>query len=220
MNSNTRRGWTILMMVSTLMATMISCAKTSHVKAPSSSVRQHEQMITNLSRLATQNRFAEASSSCKDFLQQYSQSPVLDHALFQCGLLYASEQNPQKDYDQAVALLNRIPAEFPMSNYATNADIAAHLVNMLNQLRSANVKQAEMIEVLQASETHLKESLSQAQDSYDKQKETAGALQTTAARQKQTIKELQATQAQQALIIKDLQNEIEKMKRIDLRKRP
>ncbi|MBZ5551937.1 MAG: hypothetical protein LAO21_04385 [Acidobacteriia bacterium] len=220
MTSNTRRGWTLLVMVSTLMATMISCAKKTHVKTPASSVRQHEQMIANVNRLATQNHFAEAMSSCKDFLQQYPQSPVLDHALFQCGLLYASEQNPQKDYSQAVALLSRIPAEIPMSIYATNAGIVAHLVGMLDQLRIANAKQIEMIEALQASEARLKETFSQLQDSYDKQKEAAGALQTTDGRQKQTIKELQATQAQQALIIKELQSEIEKMKRIDLRKRP
>lgn len=220
MTLNIRRGWMILVMISTLMGTMISCARKTQVKAPTYSVRQHEQMIANMNRLATQNRYAEATSSCQDFLQQHPQSPVLDHALFQCGLLYASEQNPQKDYGQAVSLLNRIPAEIPMSTYATNAGIVAHLITLLDQLQIANAKQTEMIETLQASEAHLKETLDQLQNSYDKQKEAAGALQNTDARQKQTIKELQATQAQQAQLIKELQSEIEKMKRIDLRKRP
>jgi hypothetical protein len=210
----------ILGVIPSLMVTMAACGKKAHVKSPTYSIRQHEQMIANVNRLAAQNRFSEAMTSCQDFLHQYSQSPVLDHALFQCGLLYASEQNPQKDYSQSVALLTRIPAEIPMSLYATNAGIVANLVNLLDHLQRTSAKQAEMISALQASESHLKETLSQLQDSYDKQKETAGALQNTDTRQKQTIKELQAAQAQQALIIKELQSEIEKMKRIDLRKRP
>ncbi|MBZ5535460.1 MAG: outer membrane protein assembly factor BamD [Acidobacteriia bacterium] len=220
MTPNTRRAWAILVVVLTLMTLIISCAKKTNVKTPTYSIRQHEQIIANVNRLATQDHFDEAISSCKEFLQQYPQSPVLDHALFQCGLVYASEQNPQKNYDQAVTLLNRIPAEVPMSAYATNAGVIAHLVNMLSQLRNANAKQTEMIEALQTTEAQLKETLSQVRSSYDKQKEAAGALQSSDTRQRQTIRELQATQAQQALIIKELQSEIEKLKRIDLRKRP
>jgi hypothetical protein len=220
MNPKDRGAWMILWVIPALMATLAACGKQAHVKSPTYSVRQHEQMIANVSRLAAQNRFSEAMTSCQDFLHQYSQSPVLDHALFQCGLLYASEQNPQKDYEQAATLLNRIPAEIPMSLYATNASVVAHLVKMLSQLQNVSAKQAGIIEALQASETQLKGNLSQLQDSYDKQKEASGALQNTDTRQKQTIRELQATQAQQALIIKELQSEIEKMKRIDLRRRP
>gem|GEM_PF-5498711 len=220
MSSEKHCGWMILGTILVLVGGMGGCAKKNAIKTPTASIRQHEQFLTNVNRLAAQNRFSEATSACKDFLIHYPQSPVLDHALFQCGLVYASEQNPQKDYNQAVTLLRRISVEIPMSSYSPNATIVAFLVSSLGQLQASYGKQSETISSLQASEVRLVDMLSQLQASHGKQNETISALESTDAHQKQTIRELQALQAQQAQAIKELQGELEKIKRIDLRKRP
>lgn len=220
MSSKLRRRWIFYLVASVLAANSVGCINKKHVKTPGSVVREQEQLISNINQLTAQNHCPEATAACNDFLKRFPQSPVLDHALFQCGILAASEQNPQKNYNQALNLLRRISTETPASHYAPNAKIVALLIESIGQLQAAYAKQGETIMVLQSSEVRLVDLFSQLQASYAKQVETIKSLQGSEARQKQTIRDLQNLQSQQMKTIQDLQSEIEVIKRIDLSKRP
>lgn len=192
MRGNIRNRDVLCIALLLLLIITASCEKKKQVKTPSALVQQHEQLIAGIAQLEIQNRFPEAAAACNDFLWRYPQSPVIDHALFQCGLLEASEQNPQRNFGQSLAMLQRIPRQLPASPYVAAANTVVQLLDSLLQLRSAYTKQTETLKAMEAADL----------------------------KQKQTLKDLEGLQAQQVKTIKDLQREIEKIKRIDLNKRP
>ena len=175
-----------------LLVSASACGRKKTVKIPTDLIRQHELIINRASQLAGENQYSQATSTCEDFLQRYPQSPVLDHALFVCGIIYASDQNPERDYKRSLSLLETVSRQIPGSTYAASAQILSHLLTTLKQLQVSFAQENQTLQSMRASDTL----------------------------QKQTIQDLQAVQLQHLKTIKDLQSEIEKIKRIDLNKRP
>ncbi len=182
-----------LFVVALLLLSAGACKKKKKVVTPPTDViPQQEAVINRAGQFAASNQYDKAIFTCSDFFQRFPQSPVLDHALFVCGIIHAADPTQDSDYSESLAMLQRIPQEMPTSNYAPTAQMVVHLLQNLNQL----------------------------QESIAEGTKNLRSLQTADAQQKETINELQALQTQHLKMIRDLQNEIQKIKRIDLNKHP
>ncbi len=182
----------VVVVVLVFLALSPACKKGKKVKPPTNVIPQHEALIRDFVQLAAQGRYSEAQGACTDFLHNYPQSPVLDHALFQCAIIYASDQNPQRDLARSLGLFQQITQQMPLSDYTPGARVVIRLVQGLSALQDTYAHQAADLKAMHDSDTQ----------------------------QKQTIKDLQGLQAQHLRLIRELQIEIEKMKKIDLNKHP
>lgn len=168
------------------------CAKKKVVKAPPDTTIEQQNHISRIGRLMATNQTHEAMTACSSFFEKYPRSPILDHALFECGLVYTSEPGEDRGYTQALTYLNRVSEVNPLSPYADSARTLASLVNTMVKLQGTYTQQTNQLQ----------------------------ACQNDNATQSKTVKDLLTAQAQQQKTIRDLQNEIEKIKRIDLNKHP
>lgn len=190
-----------------------NCAKKKPVKTPETTTLRPEQAVGQVSHFMSQGKYAEATAICNNFLQHNNTSPILDRMLFHCGLLYASDQNPHKDFNQAQTLLRQLTTDFPASEFAPNSRIVVRFLESLSHLQSVqeeisrtSSEQAETIKTLQEEIDRLNKRATRLVD-------TLNQLQRSRSEQAKTIED-------QSNTIKELQGELDKIKRIDLKKRP
>jgi hypothetical protein len=205
--------WLLLCSILLLLLVLADCGKKKIVMTAPDLVRQHEQLIDTMNRSGDAGQYAVALASCNDFLQRYPQSPVLDHALFVCGVLSASEQNPGKNYPEALGYLDRLIRQVPTSGYLPGARLVSQLINAVVLGTATGLKKSDIIRDLQALQAQQLKTLQELQRKVAQSK-------ATDLKQAETIRDLQALQAQQLKTIQELQREIEKIKKIDLNKRP
>ena len=205
--------WLLLCGILVLLLGTADCGRKKIVTTPPDLVRQHEQLIDTMNRSADAGQYAVALASCNDFLQRYPQSPVLDHALFACGVLSASEQNPGKNYPEALGYLDRLVRQIPTSGYFPGARLMSQLINAVVLGTASSLKQSDITRDLQALQAQQLKTIQELQRKVSQSK-------AIDLRQAETIRDLQALQAQQLKTIQELQREIEEIKKIDLKKRP
>lgn len=211
MNGKPRHFLTTVLLLGAL--ALSSCAKKKPVKTPEVVTRKPEQVISQVSHYILQGKYTEATATCNSFLQHNNSSSVLDRMLFHCGLLYAADPNPQKNINQALALLHQLSTDFPASDLAPNARIVVWMLESLRHLQS-------MREQLSKTASGQVETIKGLQEEIDRLNKRAARLVETLNQLQRSRSEQAKTIDDQASTIKELQAELDKIKRIDLKKRP
>ncbi|MEN6319525.1 MAG: tetratricopeptide repeat protein [Syntrophaceae bacterium] len=62
---------------------------------------------------------------------------VGDRALFEMGLIYASSQNQQKDYQKSLDCFQKLIKDYPKSRYKQNSDV---IISLINEVISSDKK--------------------------------------------------------------------------------
>jgi len=80
-------------------------------------------------RLFEQGDFKEALKENQKVLSIIDRGEPIDRALFNMGLIYAHQDNPDLDYERAVAFFKRVLEEFPDSHLNNEAKAWFYLLN-------------------------------------------------------------------------------------------
>jgi tetratricopeptide (TPR) repeat protein len=74
-------------------------------------------------RLFSEKDYPGAAREYKKVVALLGKVPPADEAVFNMGLLYASEGNLQKNYDQTLIFMNKVVKEYPQSFFFLQANI-------------------------------------------------------------------------------------------------
>jgi outer membrane protein assembly factor BamD (BamD/ComL family) len=140
--------------------------------------------------------YAAAITSYAAYLRQQPTGPERDRALYRLGLALALPANPSQDPGQSIAYLNELAAQYPSSPLRAQAEIVAQLEMELEQLRSEISQREQQAEAM----SRQMEQLSQ--------------------QQQQDAEQLRTDLKSKEDRIRQLSEELEKLKAIDMQRRP
>jgi len=73
-------------------------------------------------------------------LSRYADGPPGDRALYNIGLIYAHNENPEKDYKKAVSYLNRLIREYPRSPLVEEAKVWISVLDIIERSKEIDIE--------------------------------------------------------------------------------
>ena len=70
----------------------------------------------------------------------YTDGPPGDRALYNIGLIYAHNENPEKDYKKAVSFLNRLIREYPRSALSEEAKVWISVLDIIERSKEIDIE--------------------------------------------------------------------------------
>jgi outer membrane protein assembly factor BamD (BamD/ComL family) len=102
-------------------------------------------------RLLAEGDFEGALKENQELLSKYPNTPPGDEALFNIGLIYAHDGNPDKDYKKAYSTFLKFTDDFPRSPRFEEAKILTELLNIIEVSRIKIEEQKTVIEEQKSS---------------------------------------------------------------------
>lgn len=95
-----------------------------------------------------EKRYKEAASLYKKILADATDPALAADALYELGLVYAHQDNPQRDYAQTVQTFEQFIRRYPDSNRVGEAQAWIAALKTVQELKKENDKLKESIEQL------------------------------------------------------------------------
>ena len=73
-------------------------------------------------------------------ISQCDHKPPGDQALFNVGLIYASQNYPKKDYKKSIAIFQRIVREYPQSPLAAQSKTWIGVLSVIERSKEADIE--------------------------------------------------------------------------------
>jgi len=70
----------------------------------------------------------------------YTDGPPGDRALYNIGLIYAHNENPEKDYKKAVSYFNRLIREYPRSTLIEEAKVWISVLDIIERSKEIDIE--------------------------------------------------------------------------------
>ena len=105
--------------------------------------------------LFEQGDFKEAAKENQYVLSLSGKNDPADKAIFNLGLIYAHQDNPDRQYEKSVESFKRILEEYPDSPLYNHAKIWYHLLNEDIRLNAENVRLNARVETLSSINGYL-----------------------------------------------------------------
>jgi hypothetical protein len=140
-----------------------------------------------------------AVEAYQSFLNTTPQAPERDRALFRVAMSYFVKESPLYDSARALEKLSELAVKFPSSPYAAEANLYLTLHNELNTQQQVLMERSRRIEELSAELARLKQEES-------KKVDELARLKSEAARREERIRQVSA--------------ELERLKAIDMQRKP
>ncbi|MGQ9695317.1 MAG: tetratricopeptide repeat protein [Thermodesulfobacteriota bacterium] len=93
-----------------------------------------DKSIEQANKLLRHGQFEASMKENERALSLAGRKPPGDKALFNMGLIYAHDRNPQKDYEKSIYYLNMMIKDYPWSPLAEEARIYVHLLQENKEL--------------------------------------------------------------------------------------
>jgi tetratricopeptide (TPR) repeat protein len=105
----------------------------------------NEQVTPNLHLLRSQKLFSEGKyrevlDENSVLLEMPGKSPFRDRALFNMGLVYAHQDNPDKDYAKSLSYFTKLINEYPDSPLAVQASIWQNVLNVIEKAKQVDLE--------------------------------------------------------------------------------
>lgn len=118
---------------------IFSLAGCSHLKIIEIQEKSPEP-LTTAQNLFDQGDYKGALKENQKILSAHNNRPPGDEALFNMGLIYAHNGNPERDYKRSLSLFKRLVKEFPQSPWARQAKIWIEVLQENEKLRGETEK--------------------------------------------------------------------------------
>jgi tetratricopeptide (TPR) repeat protein len=105
---------------------------------------KNNHMNTDLHLLKSQKfllegKYQEALAENEKILEMSGKSPFRDRALFNIGLVYAHQDNPEKDYAKSLQYFTKIMKEYPDSPLVVQAGIWQSVINIIEKAKQVDI---------------------------------------------------------------------------------
>lgn len=101
------------------------------------------ESIVRGQQLLAQGQYDDSLGEFQKVVSDYGEKPPADTALFHMALVYAHPGNPKKDYRKALALLQKLQADYPRTPWAEHAKVWEGVLQSNEKLIQANEKLSE-----------------------------------------------------------------------------
>lgn len=160
--------------------------------------------------LAGRGNHKEAIVLYEQAIKESSKNPWREKVLFSLGCLYASNENPDRDFARALFYFQRLRNEFPKSRFKAGIQVLAGLLENLVSLES---------ELRARTATFAQKKLSLEQEIarlIAERLELESSWAAEIKQQNKKIRELETLIQTQKIAIEALQQQLKKMKEIDI----
>jgi len=171
---------------------------------------QIKSEITQAEYLAARGDYEEALLGYEQILKKSPKNPWRDQVLFSLGCLYALDENPDKDFARSLSYFQRLKEEFPKSRFKAQIQVwvgfLETLVSLELELEARKAEFAENKSALEKEIARLKAERLELESSWSKEI----SLKANKLRELENLIEAQET------AIETLQQQLKKMKEIDI----
>jgi tetratricopeptide (TPR) repeat protein len=94
--------------------------------------------FSSADRLFRAGKFEKAAAGYEKLLR--GKGAVREEALFKMGLLFAHEDNPQKDYARSLNYFSDLTKEFPDGRYAVQAAVWKSVLNVIEEAKKVDIE--------------------------------------------------------------------------------
>jgi len=102
--------------------------------------------LERAAKLCSQGDYDGSFRENQRVLSLSGKNPPGDRALFNMALIYASSENPKKDYEKALLFLKRIIRDYPQSSLVEEARIWARVLQENERSRQESARLRQVIE--------------------------------------------------------------------------
>lgn len=166
--------------------------------------------ITRADFLAARGDYEKAISKYEQVLEKSPQNPWRDQVLFSLGCLYASNENPDRDFGRSLYCFQRLKRDFPKSRFKARIKVWTGLLENLVSLESQ--LKAKTAEFARKKCSWAEEMAALKLEKQELESLWSGEISLKENR----IKELENLIQNQKTAIEALQQQLEKMKEIDI----
>jgi tetratricopeptide (TPR) repeat protein len=90
-------------------------------------------------KFLSEGKYQEALAENEKILEKSGKSPFRDRALFNMGLVYAHQDNPDKDYAKSLQYFTKLMKEYPNSPLVVQAGIWQSVIDIIEKAKQVDI---------------------------------------------------------------------------------